>query len=101
MSSSKPTFSDPRLNQFLESAPVEVKEPTNAPQKDAGLNAFEILARMPEEEGTKPLNLRIPVSLHRQLKVMANMAGVTMSSIILDALRADVKRRIDRFNRGE
>jgi predicted HicB family RNase H-like nuclease len=47
------------------------------------------------------LNLRIPQSLHKRLKVLAGLSGVTMTEIIIECLGAEVTRRQDSYDRGE
>jgi hypothetical protein len=89
-----------RIAEGARVVPPEVHEARGEPvRKPQGLS--EIVARVPEVEATKPLNLRIPQSLHKRLKVLAGLSGVTMTEIIIECLGAEVTRRQDSYDRGE
>jgi hypothetical protein len=73
-------------------------EPVRAPQS---LDAAALAERVPDkQDDTKPLHLRIPKPLHKQLKFLGALTGVTMTEIVLDCLGPEVKRRIEKYNRG-
>jgi hypothetical protein len=64
-------------------------------------NYFETIVEIvPKKVDTKPMNLRIPTDLHRRLKILAGLQGVTMTEIIVDCLGPEVDRRVARINKG-
>lgn len=44
------------------------------------------------QEESHPASFRLPVSVHRQLKVLAVTRGVTLGAIVTDALREYLDR---------
>ena len=70
-------------------------------RESTGLNAADLIARVPDKDDTRPLHVRIPKSLHKQLKVLCGLQAETMTEVVTDLLRAEVKRRMERFNRGD
>jgi predicted HicB family RNase H-like nuclease len=64
-------------------------------------NYFEAIVEIvPKKIDTKPMNLRIPTDLHRRLKILAGLQGVTMTEIIIDCLGPEVDKRVARINKG-
>jgi hypothetical protein len=64
-------------------------------------NYFDTIVEIvPKKADTKPMNLRIPTELHRRLKILAGLQGVTMTEIIVDCLGPEVDRRVARINKG-
>lgn len=75
-------------------------EPVMEPVRDStGIAA--IAERVPDRaDDTKPLHLRIPKPLHKRLKILAMLTGVTMTEVVLDCLGPEVERRMAEYNRG-
>jgi predicted HicB family RNase H-like nuclease len=64
-------------------------------------NYFDTIVEIvPKKADTKPMNLRIPTDLHRRLKILAGLQGVTMTEIIVECLGPEVDRRVARINKG-
>jgi hypothetical protein len=89
-----------RIAQGARVVPPEPQEPVVGPiERPHGLS--EIVARVPDAEATQPLNLRIPKSLHKSLKVLASLTGFTMTEITIECLKTEVSRRQTKYDRGE
>lgn len=80
--------------------PPDLQQPAVGPSERPG-RLSEIVRDVPDAEPTQPLNLRIPKSLHKRLKVLASVTGVTMTEITVECLEAEVARRQDKYDRGE
>jgi hypothetical protein len=89
----------------------EATTPLAIPQEAAGgavdkphgvvQNYFDVIDEIvPRKGDTKPMNLRIPTDLHRRLKILAGLQGVTMTEIIVECLGPEVDRRVARINKG-
>ena len=53
---------------------------------------FDSLPAHEESEPVKPFNLRLPASLHKQLKALSERTGVSMNELATRFIEAGVKR---------
>jgi hypothetical protein len=80
-----------------ESVPSEVPDVGEVVSETSGLEVLRV--NKPKKEGTNPLNLRIPISLHEDLKDLVYLSGESMTEVIVNLIRLEVKRRKERMKK--